>query len=205
MNNYDKVAEDSKKNFLQWNQEEIITKTKVKADDNYIYLNFCSCPYRVNRKTGSVQCLENSQSLYEAGYNEVMGIFDFLCYSKTGAVPAGRWLTPAALTRYVGSSSSTLFPQEAVFLDENIEALSCILRKYQRFPTGDVSCILPVFDSLGVVLQFWRSDEEFPPSINFLWDANTLDFLHFETAMFIQCHWLAKLVKTIKNNDYEVE
>lgn len=205
MNNYEKVAEDSKKNFLHWDQEEIIAKTKVKADSQYIYLNFCSCPYRVNRETGSVQCMENDKPLYEAGYSEVMGIFDFLCYSKAGAVTAGTWVTPAALTHYVGSGSGSLFPQEAIFFDEHFEALGSALEKYQQFSNGDITGILPVFDSLPVVFQFWQSDDEFPPAINFLWDANTMDFLHFETAMFIQGHWVDKLIKIIKDSQLEVK
>ena len=199
MNNYEKVAEDSKKNFLLWNQEEIIARTKVKADAQYIYLNFCDSPYRVNRKTGSVQCLADRAAPYEAGYNEVMGIFDFLCYSKVGAVPANRWVTPAALTHYVASGSGgSHFPREAKFFDENSQELSQVVEKYHGFSAGDISCILPVFDSLSTVFQFWRSDDEFPPSIRFLWDANTPCFFHFETAMFTQVYWVEKLISSIK-------
>lgn len=201
MNNYDKVAEDSKRNFILWDQEEIIARTKVKADARYIYLNFCDSPYRVNRKTGSVQCLANIASPYEARYNEVMGIFDFLCNSRAGAAPAGRWVTPAALTHYVGSDSGgSLFPQEAKFFDENSQGLSQVIQKYHSFSAGDVSCILPVFDSLSTVFQFWHSDDEFPPSIKFLWDADTPSFFHFETAMFTQAYWVEKLVNSIKAN-----
>lgn len=48
---------------------------------------------------------------------------------------------------------------------------------------GDVAYCLPVFDCLPVRLAFWEADEDFPPSLQFQWDRNTTDFIHFETDL----------------------
>ena len=33
-------------------------------------------------------------------------------------------------------------------------------------------------------LRFWHADEDFPPSLDLLWDRNTLQFLRYETTWF---------------------
>ena len=49
---------------------------------------------------------------------------------------------------------------------------------------GDVSFVLPLYDFFPVWLQFWDADEEFPAQLGLLWDANTLDFMYYETTWY---------------------
>ena len=58
---------------------------------------------------------------------------------------------------------------------------------------GDVAYCLPVFDCLPVRLSFWEADEDFPPSLQFQWDRNTTDFIHFETTFYVTSHLLARI------------
>lgn len=48
-------------------------------------------------------------------------------------------------------------------------------------------------DSLPVILQFWESDEEFPPVLKLMWDENILSYMHFETTFFAAGHLLERL------------
>ena len=50
-----------------------------------------------------------------------------------------------------------------------------------------------MFPFLPVQLRFWDADEEFPAQLRFLWDRNTLKFLHFETVYYVIGHLLGKL------------
>ena len=35
-----------------------------------------------------------------------------------------------------------------------------------------------------MIVQFWSSDEEFPPVFKLMWDENTLQYLKFETVCY---------------------
>ena len=43
-----------------------------------------------------------------------------------------------------------------------------------------------LFPFLPVVLRFWDADEEFPASMQILTDRNILDFMRYETLMFVR-------------------
>jgi hypothetical protein len=58
---------------------------------------------------------------------------------------------------------------------------------------GDVSYEIPLFPFLSVVFQFWESDEEFPTSLQFLWDEQILDYMHYETTFYVASHILDRL------------
>jgi len=80
------------------------------------------------------------------------------------------------------------------------EALNEACRKLggRPFPIGDVAWELPVFDWFLVVFQLWIGDEEFPSAVRFLWDRDTLQFLHYETLYYIMGHVLTTLDQMIE-------
>ena len=51
-------------------------------------------------------------------------------------------------------------------------------------PGGDICYDLALFSDLPVQLRFWHADEDFPPSLDLLWDRNTLQVLRYETTWF---------------------
>ena len=58
---------------------------------------------------------------------------------------------------------------------------------------GDVSSLIPLFDFMPVMVQFWDADEEFDAVLKIMWDRNTLDFMHFETTFYAAGHLLRRL------------
>ena len=68
---------------------------------------------------------------------------------------------------------------------------------------GDVSYLLPVFRDLNAVVSFWESDEEFAPKLNFLCDGNTLNFMHYETMMYLLCHIAERLEEVFRGEEKE--
>ena len=52
---------------------------------------------------------------------------------------------------------------------------------------------IPAFSFFPVLLQFWESDEEFPPQIKILWDDQTMRYLNFETTYYLQSDLLKRL------------
>lgn len=203
MNNYDIIVEESKKRFLQWDQEKMIEKCSLQADSDYLFVSFCGCPYRIHRRTAEVERIANNEYL-ATDFNEVMSIFDLLCHSKDGAVLSGEWVSVAKLANHVPSSSgnNNFFRDPEALFDLHTDRLrkAIAARGYEPFSPGDVGCIFQVFPVLPAVFQFWQSNEEFPPSIRFLWDRRTLDFVHYETIFYIESHWLGQIMSAVKND-----
>ncbi len=192
-NNYDLIAEQSKSRFLEWDQEGMIARHQLKADDEYLYIDFCSHPYRIHRPTATVECIDFDKPR-SCNHDEIMSIYDFLCHES--ATLSGTWVTTTQLNHFVGvpSGNNNMFAAFEKFLDREdiFEKLSPLFTSlgYEPFGNCDVGCMFPVFADFPMVFQFWQSDEEFPPKINFLVDANTLDFLHNETIFYVILHWL---------------
>ena len=71
-------------------------------------------------------------------------------------------------------------------IDQNPGAFrrACLLLGGRETPGGDLCFELDLFPDLPVRLRFWHADEDFPPSLDLLWDRNTLLFLRYETTWF---------------------
>ena len=66
---------------------------------------------------------------------------------------------------------------------------------------ADVGFLFDAFPFLPIIFQFWDGDEEFDPKINFLFDSNTLNYIHFETAWYVADHLLELVDKNISTNN----
>ena len=192
--NYDIMKDRMAERFLTYDQETVIRKLSLRADEEYLYLTFLSFAYRVNRKNGGIQWFDRDTEIWqEAMYNDAMTIYDLLCFSKEGCRPSGQYVM---LQNLASVASGTMFAgkgileQEAKKFDHQDEAVAAACRRLggTREKTGDVAYKIPVWENLCVIFRFWDSDEEFSAQLQFLCDRNMLDFMHYETAWFLASH-----------------
>jgi hypothetical protein len=124
-----------------------------------------------------------------------MSIYDVLCYTKDGATLSGDWKTLSNLSPHsnfgAGSEKSLNSPVAKRFSGKTAELRNaCIKLGGIAATKADVGFLFNAFSFLPVVFQYWDGDEEFEPRIIFLFDANTLDYIHFETAWYVGSHLL---------------
>ena len=126
-----------------------------------------------------------------------MSIFDVLCCSKDSCRLSGRFCNINQLKGTVQSAGAggMLFVHQIRYLDGKTEQFcrACEALGGDKGSVGDVSYYFHPFDFLPMFLQFWNSDEEFPASLNILWDENILDYMHYETTYFAASHLLSRL------------
>ena len=74
----------------------------------------------------------------------------------------------------------------ADFAQEQPDAYCAALKKLGARPLrgADIAYAIPVFDNLEMAIFFWAGDEEFPPSIRYLWDENALQYIRYETMYY---------------------
>lgn len=198
--NYDLQVDTGKKLFLEYEQETLIRKFQLQADELWIYIRYLNTPYRINRKDGSVE--ELTQDAWKAcrTYTTVMTIYDLLCFHQGKNLPAllGQWCAVGTfvVTGVQDAGAFTkkyaqLFSGHIARLKAACEAMGGIL--LPSMAGADVTCQFPATPFFPVLLQFWEGDEEFPAKLALMWDRNTDQFLHFETTFYLQGDLLERL------------
>ena len=189
-NNYAIQAEYAKGLFLKYDQEQMIRKLSLKADEEYLYLPFLDYEYRIHRATASVgKRLEDGTFADGNSFNEVLTIFDVLCYSKEGSRLSGEWAGIAALGNNIHSSNGgyDFFSAAAKRLEPYEDRLDALFQRLggRKMPVGEPGYVLFAFPQLPVYIQYWRGDEEFPPQLRFLLDGNATEIIHYETMYYL--------------------
>lgn len=195
MNNYARALDYARSLFLKWDQADIVARCRLRHDEDYLYLNFLGDPWRIERSSGIAQCLAGG--ITNAGFSQGLSIYDYLCRKEPLPALSGRFCPVNSLPHVAQSSPSTgdFHQPHADFLQQHIPALHKALQALgvAPYPKGDAACLFPVFDGFNAVFQFWEADEDFPPSLCFLWDWNAQGFLKYETLYYVMGCFLEKL------------
>lgn len=184
--NYVIQLQNAQKFFLTYDQEKLIRKFRLKADENYLYITMFSTSYRLNRHTGS---LERYKADWEDAntFGEVMTMLDILCDSRDDRHLTGRWVSTQQFGKYF--HSGLLEPEYdalADAFDKNPGALEKACKELggRLIKGGDEAWAVEVMDGLEIGIFFWHADDEFPAQIRFFWDENALMYIKYETMHY---------------------
>lgn len=186
--NYDKVIEEWRLRFLKMDQEVLIEKFQLETDDRAVYLTYFNHKMRIDRFTGVITYVEESQKI--AGFNTCMDIYNLFHYSIDIPVASGM-LVPfrevkrvypfeAAYKRTVLKTLQETFSGHVKELKKACEKLGG-----KPLPQGDVGYQLSVYPFLDMAVYFWDADDEFEAQANLLFDSNITDFLHEENVVCV--------------------
>lgn len=183
--NYDQVIENWRLKFLEMDQEELIRKFQLVADEEFLYIIYFSKRFRIDRKNGFIT--ENGKS---PGFDTVMNIYNTFYYSAAHPVASGNLVAfrqvkrvypfEAAYRRTIISRLQELFAGKTEELRKACEVLGGTL-----LPQGDVGYVLPVFPFLNIAVLFWDKDEEFEAQANMLFDSEITEFMHEENVVCV--------------------
>lgn len=200
MDNYDHQVDVARHIFLEHDQQRLIRKYGLKADDNHLYLTYLNTPCRICRKTGALEeHLENTWRECR-NFSTVMTVYDLLCHHKGDALPppALQWCTVGSFVIAGVTETEKFTKKYAKRFEGRLDALKAACQKLggtiqPRMAGADVTCLFPVTHFFSVLLQFWDGDDEFPPKLLLLWDRNADRYLHFETTFYLQGDLLERL------------
>ena len=183
--NYDQVIENWRLKFLEMDQEELIRKFQLAADEEFLYIIYFSKRFRIDRKTGFI-----TEDGKNPGFDTVMNIYNTFYYSAAHPVASGNLVAfrqvkrvypfEAAYRRTIISRLQELFAGKKEELRKACEALGGTL-----LPQGDVGYVLPVFPFLNIAVLFWDKDEEFEAQANMLFDSEITEFMHEENVVCV--------------------
>ena len=184
---------------MRYDQQEMIDRFGLGADDSWLKLRFLGEDCRVSRKTGEVQCRAFG-SFVTADFNEALTVCDLLCWGRPGAKASGEFVNLRSLhTAASAPDPSAFFAREAKKLEGKEHLLEKALADMGGLPDdkGDIRARLNVFQDLDVLFRYWFADEDFPAQVQFLWDANTLQYMHYETVWYACGAILKRIEKRI--------
>ncbi len=205
-NNYDRQVDIARTIFLKYEQDRLIQKFCLPADEGYLYLTYLNTSCRICRKSGQVDEKNEDGRWTECrSFNTVMTIYDLLCHHQGDILPVqtGIWQTIESFTvsaeqkfgTFTGGAAP-VFQAHKERLKEVCEGMGGILQS--PLAGADVTCLFPVTKWFSLLLQFWSADDEFPPQVRLMWDQNALKFLHFETTFYLQGDLLGRICRQLE-------
>ena len=197
--NYETMKQAMAQTFSSYDTGAMIEKFQLQHDAAYLYLPVLGRAYRIDRRSGQVSWSDDGfLTSTEADYNAAMTLYDVLCCSQPDCRLAHTWVNVRSLARVQGGTlekSSDFFQGAGRIFSGKAEALarSCQALQGKKLDQGDVAYQLDLLPFLPLQLVFWEADEDFPASLQFFVDRNTLAYMHYETLMFALSHVLDRL------------
>ncbi|MGN0962810.1 MAG: DUF3786 domain-containing protein [Clostridia bacterium] len=193
-NNYELTFGRAEKEFLRFDQEEILRAGHLKADDEYIYVTFFYALYRIDRRSGRMEKQMSDGGYRHAAYNEGMGIFDAICEPTPFRRLCGEMVDMNYFTN-TSFNGRSMFQPYADRFAANLEKFRKVCLEIGGRPQkeSDAGFAFDLFDFLPMTLLLWEGEEGIPAAIRFLWDRNTTDFIRFETMFIVITHVLETL------------
>lgn len=184
--NYAAAAAQARVFFVGYDHMAIAKKLKTRLDEDYLYANMLSRDYRIHRKTGAISVHAGEVWQPVEGFNETLTLLDLVCDSREDRFLTGKWKNMSSFGHQFHRTLLERADPWAAYLQENPELLehACERLNACRAPFGDCAYVIPLFEDLGVMLQLWYGDEEFPAAVRWLWDENALMYLKYETMYY---------------------
>ncbi|MDO4491071.1 MAG: DUF3786 domain-containing protein [Lachnospiraceae bacterium] len=189
--NYDKFKRDALVRFLTYDQDALIRRLGLEADEEYIYITFCQKQYRLHRGQPLME-IKHPCSWLEADSNAVLTICDLLCHTPDPIRLSGNYTSLESLNRVKGGTTSTqlgdgFFGKGVKLFDGACEDLAAACRSLGGVPMGkgDVAFRIPLFGNIALQLSFYESDDEFPAQLTVFLDSDICNYLFFETLWYM--------------------
>lgn len=184
--NYAIQAQNAIRLLLSYDLDAIVRKLRLSADRQYLYPVVLGQTYRLDRTAGTLERMKDGAWI-SGGWNAMMTLADLLGYSREDRQLSGRFksMQDFGLMFHTGLLEKERDPAAERFdRDPALFQRGCMALGGEPFPGGDMAYRMEVFDGLPIAVQFWHGDDEFAPRLRWLWDANALQYLHYETMYY---------------------
>lgn len=186
--NYAITAEQARLRFLTYDLSKIISKTPLTQDTDHLYLPVLDRTCRIEKNTGKMAWSSPNGWEETSAFVDVLTIFDYLCDSKENRRPSGEMKSMASFGQlfHTGLLEPSKPSELEIIIDKSPELFqkACLKLGGTPFPSGDLAYTVQFFPDLPMTIQFWHSDEDFPPQLRWLWDTATGDFIRYETMHY---------------------
>lgn len=187
-NNYNKVTEEWRLRFLEMDQEALIRKFHLEADERNLYITYFSRRFAINRESGVIT--DHLEPERRISFATAMDIYNLFYYSIEKPAASGKLVPFREVKRvypFEAAYKRTILKTFQETFNGHVEKLKAACEQLggSPLPQGDVGYRLSVFPFLDIAVFFWDGDEEFEAQGNMLFDSNITDFLHEENVVCV--------------------
>lgn len=201
ISNYEKVFVKYKRLFLVIDHEDVARRLLLKIDDKHITIPYFGRTVKVFRETGDM--------FYEDGgemdVEDKLLIMHHFYFSKPSAFLAGEMVPFREIHEAAhfepAYEKETLLPSAEYFAGKPelfLQRAKELGGRIEKF--GDASVTLSATPTIPLTYIFWDGDEEFPASMNILFDKNITQFIHAESVPAIAGAGAKLLMNLVKTN-----
>lgn len=197
--NYEKAIAGARAAFLAHDPAKIASTYPVDFDGRAITLRFVDRRYRIDCVDGAVTCPDHPG--YLPGHDEIMSIWDMLCFADTRPTLAHLWVQTGSLSGITsGHDDSYLITQFRRAVSAHPERLTLARETLGgTADTGaDFAMVIPVFDWFPCRFCFWEADDEFDAQAVYYWDMNARQFVRYETLWFMNMYLCQRIWEAVK-------
>ena len=190
--NYERLYTQSREHFLTFDQQPMLDWYNLAHDEKNIYFHILGREAVLDRISGEITCAGE-----RAGFNEACTIYDILSRAEKRPVLAERWVSIVELGGNTALRHVDGLRADLSALEGHLERAKELCRSWGGIEQkqGDLSFIVPFTEFFPVWIQIWEGEEELniPAKFNCIWDANTLDFMFYETTWYARGYLLDML------------
>ena len=183
--NYDQVIENWRLKFLEMDQEELIRKFQLEADEEFLYIIYFSKRFRIDRKNGFIT--EDGKS---PGFDTVMNIYNTFYYSAAHPVASGNLVAfrqvkrvypfEAAYRRTIISRLQELFAGK---IEELRKACLPVLQIPHPYPRTKLQYSKKEIPEAHT--PHLPEEAKFPQEPHRLFDSEITEFMHEENVVCV--------------------
>ena len=202
--NYEKAVDGARRLFLAHDPASLAAKYPVDYDGRSITLRFVDRRYRIDCSDGSVTCPDQPE--YTPGHDEIMSLWDMLCFAPSRPSLAHQWVQTGSLSGITsGHDDSYLIVQFRKAIAKRPEGLedARIALGGMTDRGADFAMVLNVFDWFLCRFCYWEADDEFPDQAVFYWDANARQFVHYETLWFMNMYLSQRIWAAVEKREWK--
>lgn len=214
--NYEKTKRACAQAFCETDHSALIERFGLEQDADYLYVRFFEQPFRLSKRTGIIERREECEApgaptettWSEAQFNEAMTIYDLLGYAQPACHASKTMINMKSLHTKIAATAprpSSIYAAQEARLAALEAQKSGILAQAARALGGipldkaDASAQFTVMDDLAMQVHLWLPDEDFPASLQFFWDENVLQYMHYETVWYANGFILEELEAQCRN------
>ena len=199
--NYEKTKRACAQAFCETDHSALIERFGLEQDADYLYVRFFEQSFRLSKRTGIIERREECEASgaatettwSEAQFNEAMTIYDLLGYAQPSCRASRTMINMKSLHTKIAATaprpSSIYAAQEARLAAYEAQQSGILVQAAQAIGgaalnKADASAQFTVINDLAMQIQLWLPDEDFPASLQFFWDENVLQYMHYETVWY---------------------
>lgn len=188
MDNYAKSRENARAYFCRYVQEHPVCQPLAPLEQGAYCFPFLGARTRVRQSDGEALFSWPYDPEWIGDFSETLSVYDWLTHDPD-AKTAGEYCPVHALPGVLVRGGNLVMRDAGLSAEADRDpehfSCACLALGGQRMELGDLTYRIPLFPRLDMLLKFYRGDEEFPPSMTFLWDRNVLRFLRYETVFYV--------------------